>query len=290
MIAKTTHYQSFTPQSPYIGGYRYFFNGQEADNEMFGIGGFQNYGFRMYDTRIARFWGVDPLTKDYPMMTPFQFASCSPVLLVDVEGLEGIENTCEYTSDGVPFYYFNARQSTYIEQKKLPEVELKKPVFQQSTKQNTSYQGEIRPAPSEYERAWAESAGYFGVYIYLDPIVKATATGGLAITSSLFGQYAASDILPYAVKSGQELYSLGLKVYNNSWGKRTIGTSLGYVGYKQDWSPDVTVPDPIISTYSLMSQFLIDKWKKYNPLFDDKTSLDSKTSPQNTNDNEKSDK
>lgn len=27
-------------------------------------GGFQNYGFRMYDTRVARFWGVDPLTKD----------------------------------------------------------------------------------------------------------------------------------------------------------------------------------------------------------------------------------
>jgi hypothetical protein len=190
----------------------------------------------------------------------------------------------------VPFYYFNARQSTYIEQKKLPEVELKKPIFQQSTKQKTPYQGEIRPAPSKYEKAWVESAGYFSLYIYLDPIVKATATGGFVVTSGLFGQNVASDFLPYAVKNGQELYSLGLKVYNNSWGKRTIGTSLGYVGYKQDWSPDVTVPDPIISTYSLMSQFLIDKWKKYNPLFDDKTSLDSKTSPQNTNDNEKSDK
>ena len=72
-----------------MGGYRYFFNGQEADNEVLGEGVFQNYGFRMYDTRLARFWGVDPLTKDYPMLTPFQFASCSPVLLVDVDGLEG---------------------------------------------------------------------------------------------------------------------------------------------------------------------------------------------------------
>lgn len=42
----------------------------------------------MYDTRIARFWGVDPLTKEYPMLTPFQFASCSPVWGVDLDGLE----------------------------------------------------------------------------------------------------------------------------------------------------------------------------------------------------------
>ena len=271
------------------GEYRYFFNGQEGDNEIFGIGGFQNYGFRMYDTRIARFWGVDPLTKDYPMMTPFQFASCSPILLVDVEGLEGIENTTEYTSDGVPFNYFNARQSTYVNPKELPEVELKKTVFQQSTKQNTSHQGEIRPAPSEYERAWAESAGYFGVYIYLDPIVKATATGGLAITSSLFGQYAASDILPYAMRGGEELYSLGLEMYDNPWGKVAIGIGLGYVGHKQKWSPDVTVPDPMINSYSQFFQFMFDKCEKNNLLFDDKK-IDQKTSFQNTNDNEKSDK
>ena len=71
-----------------LGRYRYFFNGQKADNEVLGEGTFQNYGFRMYDTRIARFWGVDPLTKEYPMLTPFQFASCSPVWGVDLDGLE----------------------------------------------------------------------------------------------------------------------------------------------------------------------------------------------------------
>ena len=84
------HTVTYPPKSTRtaMGGYRYFFNGQETDNEVFGEGGFQNYGFRMYDTRIARFWGVDPLTKDYPMLTPFQFASCSPVWGVDIDGLE----------------------------------------------------------------------------------------------------------------------------------------------------------------------------------------------------------
>ena len=81
-----------------MGGYRYFFNGQEGDDEVFGEGALHAFEYRMHDTRIGRFWSVDPLAKDYPMLTPFQFASCSPVLLVDVEGLEGIENTIGYTS------------------------------------------------------------------------------------------------------------------------------------------------------------------------------------------------
>ena len=94
-IPATVNYTDYYPfgypmweRSYYNGGYRYFFNGQEADNEVLGEGTFQNYGFRMYDTRIARFWGVDPLTKEYPMLTPFQFASCSPVWGVDLDGLE----------------------------------------------------------------------------------------------------------------------------------------------------------------------------------------------------------
>ena len=83
---------TYHPKSPStnIGEYRYFFNGQEADNEVFEIGGFQNYGFRMYDTRIARFWGVDPLAKDYPMLTPFQFASNTPIWATDLDGQEAL--------------------------------------------------------------------------------------------------------------------------------------------------------------------------------------------------------
>ena len=58
--------------SPDTGGYRNSFNGQEADNEVLGEGRFQNYGFRMYDTRIARFWGVDPLADKYPWNIPMR--------------------------------------------------------------------------------------------------------------------------------------------------------------------------------------------------------------------------
>jgi hypothetical protein len=65
---------TYRPKSPdtNIGGYRNSFNGQEADNEVLGEGRFQNYGFRMYDTRIARFWGVDPLADKYPWNIPMR--------------------------------------------------------------------------------------------------------------------------------------------------------------------------------------------------------------------------
>lgn len=38
--------------------------------------------------RIARFLSVDPLTKGYPMLTPYQFASNTPIMAVDLDGLE----------------------------------------------------------------------------------------------------------------------------------------------------------------------------------------------------------
>ena len=74
------------------GSTRYGFNGKENDNEVHGaVGTFQDYGFRMYDTRIARFISVDPLAAKFPMLTPYQFASNNPIRLIDIDGLEGGE-------------------------------------------------------------------------------------------------------------------------------------------------------------------------------------------------------
>jgi RHS repeat-associated protein len=70
-------------------GYRFGFNGKENDNEVHGaIGTFQDYGERMYDTRIGRFPSVDPLTKKFAMLTPYQFASNTPIWAIDLDGKE----------------------------------------------------------------------------------------------------------------------------------------------------------------------------------------------------------
>ena len=68
--------------------YRYGFNGKENDNDVKGEGNQQDYGMRIYDPRIGKFLSVDPIAASYPMLTPYQFASNSPIGGIDKDGLE----------------------------------------------------------------------------------------------------------------------------------------------------------------------------------------------------------
>jgi RHS repeat-associated protein len=70
------------------GDYKYGFNGKENDNEIKGTGNQQDYGFRIYDPRLGKFLSVDPLTKDYPWYTPYQFAGNMPIWAIDLDGAE----------------------------------------------------------------------------------------------------------------------------------------------------------------------------------------------------------
>jgi RHS repeat-associated protein len=64
--------------------YRFGFNGKEDEDEWTK----QDYGFRMYDPRVARFLSVDPLAAAYPWYTPYQFAGDMPIWAADLDGLE----------------------------------------------------------------------------------------------------------------------------------------------------------------------------------------------------------
>lgn len=82
--------------------YRYGFNGEEKVDDVKGSGVQYDYGFRIYDARIAKFLSVDPLTASYPMLTPYQFASNTPIAAIDIDGLEGTLVINRYRN-GVPF-------------------------------------------------------------------------------------------------------------------------------------------------------------------------------------------
>ncbi|WP_143305306.1 RHS repeat-associated core domain-containing protein [Chitinophaga vietnamensis] len=82
------------------GGYRYGFNGKENDGEVKGEGNEQDYGKRVYDTRIGKFLSTDPLQAKYPNLTPYQFASNSPVAFIDVDGLEKYHYTLTFGEQG----------------------------------------------------------------------------------------------------------------------------------------------------------------------------------------------
>lgn len=68
--------------------YRFGFNGKENDNEPKGLGNEQDYGMRIYDPRLGRFLSLDPLSPKYPSLTPFQFASNTPIQAFDLDGME----------------------------------------------------------------------------------------------------------------------------------------------------------------------------------------------------------
>lgn len=85
------------PGRTYTAGslYRYGFNGKENDNDIKGEGNQQDYGMRIYDPRLGKFLSVDPITASYPQLTPYQFASNSPIAGIDLDGLEFF-----YSADG----------------------------------------------------------------------------------------------------------------------------------------------------------------------------------------------
>lgn len=70
--------------------YRFGFNGKENDNEPKGLGNEQDYGMRIYDDRLGKFLSVDPISIDYPWLTPYQFASNRPIDGIDQDGLEWV--------------------------------------------------------------------------------------------------------------------------------------------------------------------------------------------------------
>ena len=76
--------------------YRFGFNGKENDNEVYGItGSFQDYGMRMYNALTGRFISSDPIIikdRKYPELSSYQFASNNPILMIDLDGKEGVVN------------------------------------------------------------------------------------------------------------------------------------------------------------------------------------------------------
>lgn len=71
---------------PAMGGYRYFFNGQEADNEVLGEGVSLSAEFWQYDSRLGRRWNVDPVFKEYE--SPYACFAGNPVWFADRFGAD----------------------------------------------------------------------------------------------------------------------------------------------------------------------------------------------------------
>ena len=66
--------------------YRLGFNGKEKDDEIKGEGNSYDYGARLYDPRIGKWWAVDPLAAKYPNLSTYNFCANNPIIYIDPDG------------------------------------------------------------------------------------------------------------------------------------------------------------------------------------------------------------
>ncbi len=72
-----------------IGAYRYGFQNQEHDNELWS--GAVSYKYRVEDPRLGRFFSVDPLAAKYPHNSVYAFSENMIMHAIELEGLEAIK-------------------------------------------------------------------------------------------------------------------------------------------------------------------------------------------------------
>jgi RHS repeat-associated protein len=66
--------------------YRYGFNGKELDNELKGEGNSYDFGARMLDSRLGRWFARDPKESKYPYVSPYSYAFNNPIYYLDPDG------------------------------------------------------------------------------------------------------------------------------------------------------------------------------------------------------------
>ncbi len=164
-------------------GYRYGFNGKEKDNEVSGNGNSYDYGFRIYNPRLGKFLSVDPLSKDYPWFTTYQFAGNTPIQAIDLDGLEPAYvnesgyyiSGSEHTFNVNPLYDSPAlRQAQQNEKARLTQSNNKLKA--------ASSGGTIRQEKSNYEKAWERTTPTESqAWIKTDPVLKSVAVSGAVV-------------------------------------------------------------------------------------------------------------
>ncbi len=123
-----------------------------------------NYKYRMHDSRVGRFFAVDPLSPEYPWNSPYAFSENRVVDGIELEGLEHY-----YTADGkylgyigTPFKDNNYTKSRTLNSK-ADEIHVRNAIYKQQkgtvNKYSKWYSYDVKMA---YENSTPKTIGSIG--------------------------------------------------------------------------------------------------------------------------------
>jgi len=173
------------------GGYRFGFQNQEKDNEIKGEGNSVNYSFRMHDSRLGRFFSIDPLNKKYLFNSPYSFNGNKLIAWAELEGLEDY-----FAADGTYLGHIDGSTEIRLITDRAIEVQggvskmkdditainksLKEPILHTKAQKNLDYLNDpIVSRSVEVENAGAEFRA-----LWNDAERSGNETGGVVILDS----------------------------------------------------------------------------------------------------------
>jgi RHS repeat-associated protein len=80
--------------------YRYGFNGKEKLNEIEGSGNAYDFGDRIQDPRIVRWFSIDKLQAKHPSESPYLYTGGNPIYFIDPDGKDRVENNIYMDKNG----------------------------------------------------------------------------------------------------------------------------------------------------------------------------------------------
>ncbi len=223
--------------------YRFAFGGQEKTDEIAGEGNHLDFKYRGYDARLGRFWSVDPLSRKYPELSPFQFASLSPIWMRELEGLEG-EPSQNITNDkGDIVGKTEPKSTTCIPLRPVQDIKellTPKPLV-------TPSQGTISPSPSNLEKfldvAVAPETENMVKY---DNVFRSVSVGIAGSMIAVGAIETAPSVMPALAPKILETYEVSKSIVQtvsyayitNNTVKIGIGIAYGELSVRNEFSPD----------------------------------------------------
>jgi RHS repeat-associated protein len=223
---------------------KYQYNGKEL-NDDFGLN-WNDYGFRMYDAAVGRWWVREPLANSYPSVTPYNYCFNNPINFIDPLGLDTIKpNAPGRKGDVVPLEngeHLTLSSDDVVVRDKKPEP--------------SSKESDRKPEGSQFTGSSANSSLPEHLYNFVYALIPTTFSLGIDGDFVLLGAAGKSGDLTVVLK-GKDAGTVHLVISTRVGGGGPISAdasvhfSVGHMGtLNRQFVQDLSASDIINTSYA----------------------------------------